>query len=148
MNRRDFVKIATLSTGVLSLDSSLVRAAEYGAGSTLAEIQRVKNPGKLSALEKKHAPLIRLPEKILPGQPFDLQLSVGQTLHPMSAGHYIDYIELYIDQQPAGRCELRPGFNDPVVSFRLRIEGPAVLRVREYCNLHGLWETRLDLQPG
>jgi superoxide reductase len=149
--RRDFLRTTFLTSGLL-LTGSLAQAA----GGTLRGyaavepelfqgINRVKEPGKPTPLEQKHAPLLLLPEKIRSGEPFEVTVKVGEVLHPMSPAHSIQYVELLAGNEPAGRVEFAPGFNQPQATFVLRLDRVVTLVAREYCNLHGLWETRQDL---
>ena len=61
---------------------------------------------------------------------------VGSTLHPMEEKHYIEWIELIVDGV-AYRQFLNPG-DKPEAFFK--VQGDNV-KVREYCNVHGLWES-------
>jgi len=44
-------------------------------------------------------------------------VTVGEVLHPMSASHFIQYVEIFAGNEPAGRMEFRPGFNQPKAVF-------------------------------
>ena len=77
---------------------------------------------------------------------------VGESLHTMGPAHWIEYIELNIGNEPAGRAELQPkGYLKPKVAFTVVLTeeaaptGKATLVVRQHCNLHGLWEGSLDV---
>lgn len=109
------------------------------------EINRVREAGKKSALEKKHAPLIEVPGKIQAGVPFAVTVTVGEIVHPMSSAHYIGYVELLAGNEPAGRIDFNPETSVPKATFHLALERPVTLVARAYCNLHGLWESRLEL---
>ena len=108
-------------------------------------INRIKQAGKPTPVEQKHAPVLLLPEKIKAGESFALTVTVGEVLHPMSPAHYIQYVEVLAGNEPAGRVEFAPGFNQPQATFSLRLDRPVTLVVREYCNLHGLWESRQEI---
>ncbi len=60
---------------------------------------------------------------------------VGSTLHPMEEKHYIEWIELIVDGV-AYRQFLNPG-DKPEAFFNVKGDN---VKVREYCNVHGLWE--------
>lgn len=69
-----------------------------------------------------------------------LKVKVGSVPHPMEPSHYIVWVEVELD----GYC-LQKFFNpgeNPEAEFCVRGSGK-VKAVREYCNLHGLWERRL-----
>lgn len=120
--------------GYLSVDPDLFRG-----------INRVADPANLSMLEKKHAPVIVAPKTVRPDEPFQVEVTVGEVVHPMSTGHYIHYVALLAGNEPAGRVELSPTLSVPKATFNLQLDKPVTLVVREYCNLHGLWESRMDL---
>jgi superoxide reductase len=77
---------------------------------------------------EKHVPII---EKI----PSGIKAVVGSTLHPMEEKHYIEWIEI-ITKGGASRKFLKPG--DKPESLFKDVEG--LEKIREYCNIHGLWE--------
>jgi superoxide reductase len=79
---------------------------------------------------EKHVPVI---EKI----PSGIKAVVGSTLHPMEEKHYIEWIEI-ITKGGASRKFLKPG--DKPESLFKDVEG--LEKIREYCNIHGLWENK------
>ena len=63
-------------------------------------------------------------------------VKVGEnTSHPMEEKHYIEWIELIVDDV-IHRRYLNPG-EEPEATFELP-EGKQII-AREYCNIHGLW---------
>lgn len=77
---------------------------------------------------EKHVPVV---EKVAGGY----KITVGSTPHPMSAEHYIQWIELLTPTEVL-RKELQPT-DRPEATFATDSE---CVEVREYCNLHGLWK--------
>lgn len=154
LKRRDFLRNSALLAGGVLLATE-VMAADQGGNKLLgyAEVDqnlfqgvnRQQDPAKMTELEQKHVPVIEAPERIKPGVPFAVTVRVGEIIHPMFTGHYIQYVELLAGNEPAGRVEFRPGLNQPAVTFHLTLNKPVTLVAREYCNLHGLWESRKDL---
>ena len=63
------------------------------------------------------------------------EVTVGSVDHPMSADHFIEWIEL-IAGDAVYRQFLNPG-DKPVAFFALDADG---VSARAYCNLHGLWK--------
>jgi superoxide reductase len=115
-------------------------------------INRVKDPSKKSALEKGHAPVITAPAAVKAGEPFTVDVAVGENLHPMGPAHWIEFIELAVGNEPAGRADLQPkGYLRPKVSFTVVLPkeaapmGKVTLVARQHCNLHGLWEGNVDI---
>jgi superoxide reductase len=79
---------------------------------------------------EKHVPVL---EKTDSGY----KVKVGTTPHPMEKEHYIEWIELWMDDDFYERKFLEPG-GSAEMEFYLDYD-PERLEVREYCNVHGLW---------
>lgn len=153
IRRRDFLVRSIMTAGAVIVGPRVSRSADLQGYQSLDPslfrgVNRVQDETKKSALELKHAPVIEAPEKVKAGEPFEVRLTVGETLHPMSAGHYIHYIELLAGNEPAGRVEFSSIFGVPKATLTLSLDKPVTLVAREYCNLHGLWESRKDIQLG
>ena len=67
----------------------------------------------------------------------DVGVSMG-TPHPMTAEHYIMWIELICKDNCYKRKFLKPG-DEPKATFV--VADTDVVGAREYCNLHGLWKS-------
>lgn len=80
---------------------------------------------------EKHVPVI---EKIDGGY----KVTVGSTLHPMTAEHYIQWVEL-ITEYGVLTAFLNPG-DDPVALFHTDAKE---VTAREYCNIHGHWKSSM-----
>lgn len=63
-------------------------------------------------------------------------VKVGSVPHPMTAEHQICWIEI-INGDYVNRKHLNPG-DAPEAEFFVEVKPGMVLR--EYCNVHGLWE--------
>jgi len=63
-----------------------------------------------------------------------IKVKVGSIPHPMEEAHFIEWIEMEADGC-VYRVFLKPG-EEPVAEFPVE----RVDRVREYCNIHGLWK--------
>lgn len=156
MDRRTFLKSAVAGSVVAGLAGTAAAAGRYfpvQVDQTLFEgINRVKDPAKKTALEKGHGPVITAPAAVKAGEPFTVEVAVGEHLHPMGPTHWIEYIELAIGNEPAGRADLQAnGYVKPKVAFTAVIPkeaaptGKVTLVARQHCNLHGLWEGSLDI---
>jgi superoxide reductase len=64
-------------------------------------------------------------------------VKVGSVEHPMSAEHYIEWVEV-ITTARVYRKTFTPG-EKPFAEFVLKEE---IIEVRAYCNLHGLWSSK------
>lgn len=91
-------------------------------------------PNTVEASNEKH-----LPEVTVSGDGISVQ--VGSVPHPMVDAHYIPFI--YVETENGGQRKcLKPG-DSPNASFRFVDDKP--IAVYEYCNLHGLWKTEVNL---
>lgn len=153
MQRRDFMVRSALTAGGVLLAANQVLAQKekdfqgyYDVDKELfTNINRVAKPEEKTTLEKKHAPVIEAPDKVKSGEPFEVTITVGEIVHPMGATHYIQMVQLYVGNEPAGRVDFSHQFNEPRARFTLKTDKPVTLVVREYCNLHGLWESRKQI---
>ena len=75
---------------------------------------------------EKHVPVIEKTES-------GILVKVGEVAHPMEDSHYIEWIEV-------NNCKvfLKPGDN-PSASFNILGD----ISVRIYCNIHGLWKSKI-----
>lgn len=80
---------------------------------------------------EKHVPVLEKTES-------GYRVKVGSTPHPMEKKHYIEWIELWADENFYERKFLKPGMAAEV-EFCLDYD-PEKIEVREYCNIHGLWK--------
>ncbi len=80
--------------------------------------------------ENKHVPVI---EKVDGGY----KVTVGSTPHPMTATHWIMWIDLVADGK-VYRQFLNPG-DAPEATFQVEAKK---VSAREFCNLHGLWKDK------
>lgn len=77
---------------------------------------------------EKHVPVIEKTEK-------GIKVKVGSIPHPMEEKHYIQWIEVVTDNG-VYRKHLKPK-DMPEAEFEIKDK---ILKVREYCNVHGLWK--------
>jgi len=82
----------------------------------------------VDASKEKHVPVI---EKTADG----FKVKIGSVPHPMEEKHYIQWIELIVDDK-THIAFLKPG-QAPEATFCVK---GASVTAREYCNLHGLWK--------
>jgi superoxide reductase len=157
MDRRLFLKTAASGTAALMLAQAASAADRYFPAKVNQElfqgINRVKDPAGKTGLEKGHAPVITAPASVKAGEAFTVEIAVGENIHPMSQAHWIDFIELRVGNEPAGRTELQSnGFLKPRGAFTVTLsreaapQGRVTLIAREQCNIHGLWESIYDIE--
>jgi superoxide reductase len=118
-------------------------------------INRVKDPSNKTPLEKSHAPVLKAPDNVKAGEPFTVEVSVGEVIHPMGETHWIEFIELNIGNEPAGRFDFQSKrYLNPKTTFTVVLgkdsapEGKLTLVVHRRCNLHGYWEGTKDISVG
>lgn len=83
--------------------------------------------------QEKHVPIIEKTDK-------GVKVKVGSTPHPMEEKHFIEWIELIAGNE-VYRQHLKPG-QLPAVDFCVCLPDNVPITVREYCNLHGLWQAK------
>ena len=89
-------------------------------------------PNTVEASGEKHLPVAELSGS-------RLTVTVGAVEHPMADVHYIQWI--FVETENGGQIRyLNPG-QAPKAVFELGSEKPVA--VYAYCNLHGLWMTKL-----
>lgn len=89
-------------------------------------------PNTVDASGEKHLPVVKVCGETL-------EVSIGAVNHPMTDEHFIEWV--YVQTENGGiRKSLKIG-EQPFVKFSLGEEKP--IAVYAYCNLHGLWMTKL-----
>jgi superoxide reductase len=112
---------------------------------------------------EKHVPVIECPNGLKKGESSLVQVTVGKEIaHPNTTEHFIAWIALYF--KPAegniyqlGKAEFTshgestkganqgPAYTDPVACFKVKLSEPGTLIAVSYCNIHGLWESQVDV---
>ena len=89
-------------------------------------------PNSVDASQEKHVPVVTVDGDII-------TVDIGSAEHPMIPEHYIEWV--YVLTENGGqRKALKPG-QEPKAVFALKDD--KALAVYAYCNLHGLWVTKL-----
>ena len=156
MDRRTFLRSATIGTVVAGAAAKGLAADKYFPAKVdqglFETINRVKDPSKKTPLEKSHAPVITAPQTVKSGEPFAVQVSIGEVMHPMGQAHWIEFIELDIGNEPAGRIDFQSkGYLSPKATVMVTLGkelspmGKVTLIAHERCNLHGYWEGSADI---
>jgi superoxide reductase len=156
MDRRDFLKSAALGSLAMGIAGEALAADLFYPTSvdpTLFQtINRIKDPANKTPLEKTHAPSISAPKTVKAGEPFTVEVSVGENLHSMGPTHWIEFIELNIGNEPAGRVDFESkGYLKPRATFTVVLtkeaapNGKVTLIAHQRCNLHGYWEGSMDI---
>lgn len=80
--------------------------------------------------QEKHLPVIEKSEG-------KITVKIGSIPHPMEEAHYIEWIEITANNHIYKKF-LQPG-DAPEAVFEITAEN---VTAREYCNIHGLWQTK------
>ncbi len=157
MDRRSFLKAAVAGAAAIGTARAASAAEKFfpsKVDQNLFEgVNRVKDAGNETPLERSHAPAITAPDKVKAGEPFQVEISIGKVLHPMGPAHWIEFIALNIGNEPAGRINFQPrGYLNPKTTFTVVLSkeaapsGKVTLVAQQRCNLHGLWESSKDIE--
>lgn len=114
-----------------SLCSNVMESVLVGGGTLVCcgKEMDLLTENTVDAAKEKHVPVI---EETAGG----ILVKVGAVAHPMEAAHYITSIEVFTNDGLVLRKSLKPG-EAPQAAFP--VARANVAKVREYCNLHGLW---------
>lgn len=115
----------------------------YKGENSLVEVLSVKDENEVilnfekleekseDASTEKHVPYLEEKEN-------GYLVKVGkEAKHPMTPEHWIEFIEIVVDDY-LYRKYLKPG-DEPEAFFN--VPKGKVIKVREYCNIHGLWKS-------
>ncbi|MBU0730111.1 MAG: desulfoferrodoxin [Proteobacteria bacterium] len=112
------------------LCGNIVEVLHAGAGDLVCcgQPMTLQKENTVDAAKEKHVPVI---EKIAGGY----KVKLGEVPHPMTAEHYIEWIELIAGGKAYVQF-LNPG-DQPEAMFMVN---DAQVAARAYCNLHGHWK--------
>ena len=83
----------------------------------------------IEAATEKHIPVLT---KTANGY----EVKVGEVEHPSEEDHYIEWIEIALNDNRVVKKFINPG-EQPAVQCNPNAE---IISVKAYCNLHGLWK--------
>ena len=91
-------------------------------------------PNTVEASQEKHLPVVTIEGNIV-------KVKVGSVEHPMTEENHIAWI--YLETEQGGQRKKLAVGSKPEAEFALA-GGDKVVGVYEYCNLHGLWLTKVE----
>ena len=91
-------------------------------------------PNTVEASQEKHLPVVTIEGNIV-------KVKVGSVEHRMTEEHHIAWI--YLETEQGGQRKKLAVGSKPEAEFALA-GGDKVVGVYEYCNLHGLWLTKVE----
>ena len=106
------------------------------------EESREKSP----EAEGKHVPSIKVNKTcdLIPEQGcVDVNVRIGETLHPSVSNHFIQFVDCYQDEKFIGRTYFTPDVF-PATSFHVK-EDAGKVTIVENCNIHGYWMSEVNL---
>ncbi|MFH1441484.1 MAG: class II SORL domain-containing protein [Candidatus Omnitrophota bacterium] len=114
---------------------------------------------------EKHVPVIDSQDNIKKGEILNVTVSVGKQIpHPNTTEHHIEWIEVYFLPKDEvfpyciGRFELSSHgasvqgpntstvFTQATVACSFKTEKSGVIIADSYCNIHGLWKSKKDIE--
>lgn len=142
MNRREAIKVAGVAAMMVAVSAEAKMAVEHMNRMEM----KPKDPAKLDKGELKHTPLITVKGKDAKGYTF-VEITIGQggIMHPSTADHWIDFIELYADGKLVGKSTLEPEISRGAASFSVKLDSVKELKARAGCNLHGIWTSTVKV---
>ncbi len=123
------------------------KGGKHGKRDLFKCINRVCDPNNMSKLERKHAPVIRVPSFFKRNQTIYLTATVGDIIHPMGPNHWIEWIEVYANNVLISRTEFSSQSPSAIVTVPLSIQEESTLKVMARCNKHGIWESSQSVVP-
>jgi superoxide reductase len=102
--------------------------------------------------KEKHVPTIEIIREHA-GEKVDLiHVTVGkETPHPNLVEHHISWVEVFGVKKEnnqvvcLGRAQFGPSFTVPNISFHTPIDEFKSICALSYCNIHGLWQSCIDI---
>lgn len=119
-------------------------AGEHGLFTTINRLDGTKD----SAEEKKHVPVITLPAHYKEGDMIPVKVSIGEVPHPMQDDHWIEHIRLFTDTGKSIADIEFDGRSGVLAEFTVTIkaEDTVTLIAQAFCNIHGIWESRVTME--
>jgi superoxide reductase len=113
---------------------------------------------------EKHIPVIECSDNVKKGEMFPVKVAVGKEVaHPNTTAHHISWISVYFkaegDKFPCeiGRFEFNAHgeavdgpdkstiYTNHEVTLSMKTEKPGILYATSLCNIHGLWQSSMDI---
>ncbi len=104
---------------------NIVEVIHSGGGVLICcgQPMKLQKENTVDASQEKHVPVIE-----------GKKVKIGSVAHPMTAEHYIEWIEATSETGETAKVFLKPD-SKPEAKFSFK-----PVSAREYCNLHGLWK--------
>ena len=146
VTRRGFVCLASAAVGLL-VGGKVGRAW----GALPRRYFRGELPEDLSAFERLHAPILRLPPATANGARVPIVVALA---HPMEPGQYVEQIHVVNERDPVpskGVFHFTPANGEVYLAFQARVDqGVSEVAATAECTLHGRWTSArsVTIPPG
>ena len=142
MNRRDALKMAGVVTMMTAVSAEAKMTTEHMNRTEM----KPKDPKNMDKGEQKHTPQITIKGKDKKGFTLvEINIGQGGIIHPSTAEHWIDFIELYADDKLVGKTSLEPEISRGAAAFSVKLDKVKTLKARSGCNLHGIWTSTIPV---
>lgn len=112
---------------------------------SMQPIHFVEDIESANDFERKHTPHIDITR--IEGKTH-VTIDLGYYVeHPNEPGHYFDFIELLVNGVPVAHFHGAAGLVDPHVELILNLDAGNLVTALASCNLHGVWQSELMVQP-
>lgn len=114
---------------------------------------------------EKHVPVIDCPAEVTADEVFEIKVGLGKEVaHPNTTEHHIRWIQLYFHPEgdkfsyQIGHYEFNahgesvdgpntgPAYTHHAVSTFMKTSKPGTIHALALCNIHGLWESSMDIK--
>ena len=115
--------------------------------------------------QEKHVPVIEVLQRVKKGEFFKVSVSVGKEIpHPNTTEHHIRWIEVYFlpdgekfpyqigkfEFTAHGESAQGPNtstvFTQPLIVCSFKTDRSGTIFASSYCNIHGLWQSALNIE--
>ncbi len=97
-----------------------------------------------SVTKEKHLPTIKV-DKIADGK-YSVKVDIGEGKHPNVMDHWVEWVELQINDLYVARADFTAVIIDPVAEFVLNLGKDCKISALARCNKHGLWKTDINVK--
>jgi desulfoferrodoxin (superoxide reductase-like protein) len=120
---------------------SFIFASESVSSEEVPELAAIETP-----MEKEHRPRIQAPRVVKKSELFMVSVQIGEKLHVSTDDHAIEWVEVSLNGEKVLHLTLYPGIAEPRITFPLRIQKDAVLKVEANCNKYGTWGREVPIR--
>lgn len=110
-----------------------------------------QDPAAIMPAEKegkeKHVPVIVATSAcgLIPGECRDVHVKIGSVPHPMLPEHWIQWIDLYLNENFIARYQLTAPTLQAAVGVHLKAGQSGTFRAVGHCNIHGTWMAETEI---